>query len=402
VLVIVTDGDQRAALAAVRSLGRAGYQVAVAGSDPFPAAASRWSSRTILLPAVRKDAAAFAAGLRRAAAEHHAAAIIPMTEPSCLAVLDAWNDFATIPVPIAEPAVFRRAADKALALAAAREVGIAVPAQVVIERPSELDIPAIDFPVVVKPARSVAAVAGGSIGHPVIHVATPSDLRPALAGVPAAVYPLLVQERIVGPGAGIFVLLWEGVLVAAFAHRRIREKPPAGGVSVVAESIPLDPSLLNDSLSLLRQLGWRSGVAMVEYKYRADTGTPVLMEINPRFWGSLQLAIDCGVDFPRLLADLAVGRKVPPAPSSYPVGRRSRWWWGDVDRLSTLLRRSRTELGLPPDAPPRWREVLDFLRPGDFGLRGNVFRWSDPRPWLAETRAWFAALGRSRAAAAGS
>jgi hypothetical protein len=36
---------------------------------------------------------------------------------------------------------------------------------------------------------------------------------------------------------------------------------------------------------------------MVEFK---DDGVnpPCLMEINGRFWGSLQLAIDAGVDFP--------------------------------------------------------------------------------------------------------
>ena len=47
---------------------------------------------------------------------------------------------------------------------------------------------------------------------------------------------------------------------------------------------------------LLDELNWH-GVAMVEFKVTED-GTPYLMEINTRFWGSLQLAIDAGVDFP--------------------------------------------------------------------------------------------------------
>ena len=51
---------------------------------------------------------------------------------------------------------------------------------------------------------------------------------------------------------------------------------------------------------------------MMEYKQDRRTGTPLLMEVNGRFWGSLQLAIDAGVDFPYLCA------------ASWPLGRRPR------------------------------------------------------------------------------
>ena len=42
---------------------------------------------------------------------------------------------------------------------------------------------------------------------------------------------------------------------------------------------------------LLKSVNW-SGVAMVEFKVDEATGRPYLMEINGRFWGPLQLAID--------------------------------------------------------------------------------------------------------------
>ena len=54
-------------------------------------------------------------------------------------------------------------------------------------------------------------------------------------------YPSLIQERIVGPGIGVFVLCDHGRLLAAFAHRRLREKPPSGGASVLCESVAVDP-----------------------------------------------------------------------------------------------------------------------------------------------------------------
>ena len=41
---------------------------------------------------------------------------------------------------------------------------------------------------------------------------------------------------------------------------------------------------------------------MVEFKLDARDGVAKLMEINGRFWGSLQLAVDAGVDFPAILS----------------------------------------------------------------------------------------------------
>lgn len=127
---------------------------------------------------------------------------------------------------------------------------------------------------------------------------------------------------------------------------------------------------------------------MVEYKMDSATGTPYLMEINGRFWGSLQLAIDAGVDFPRLLAGAAGGGDPQPVPG-YRTGVRSRWWWGDVDHLLARLRRSPDELSLPPGAPGRLGAVADFIklwRPGD---RNEIFRLTDPLPLLRETTDWF-------------
>jgi predicted ATP-grasp superfamily ATP-dependent carboligase len=45
---------------------------------------------------------------------------------------------------------------------------------------------------------------------------------------------------------------------------------------------------------------------MVEFKKDQRDGRFKLMEINPRFWGSLNLAIQSGVDFPYLFYDMAL------------------------------------------------------------------------------------------------
>ncbi len=126
---------------------------------------------------------------------------------------------------------------------------------------------------------------------------------------------------------------------------------------------------------------------MVEYKLDARTGTPYLMEVNGRFWGSLQLAIDAGVDFPNILVDAACGLPTP-AIGDYKTGIRLRWEWGDVDNLLLRLRRSRRT-----PAAARWRSgslegLIDFARALGPGTRGEVLRLDDPMPFVHETLNW--------------
>ncbi|MDQ3518433.1 MAG: ATP-grasp domain-containing protein, partial [Gemmatimonadota bacterium] len=227
---------------------------------------------------------------------------------------------------------------------------------------------------------------GGSVKLAVRHAATRLQLEDEIRALDPAAYPVLVQQRIVGPGVGIFLLLWNGELIATFSHRRLREKPPAGGVSVYRESIAANPALVARSRALLGLFAWR-GVAMIEYKLDAATGTPYLMEVNGRFWGSLQLAIDAGVDFPVLLTQAALDERPTPV-SHYKTGVRSRWWWGDVDHLMARLRRTDVELSLPPGLPGRLGTLRDFFtlwRPGD---RNEVLRFGDPAPFIRETIEW--------------
>lgn len=319
------------------------------------------------------------------AREERARYVIPVGEASLLALLERRADFPAGAFPWPSLPQVRAICDKATVLAAAAPLGVRIPTQAILHSPRD-DVSALRFPVVVKPARSVAGSPGRRRKFGAVHTASLEALHQALHDVPPEAYPVLAQERIVGPGIGIFLLRWGGATQGLFAHRRIREKPPAGGVSVYREAIAADPDLVRHSEALLAHFDWQ-GVAMVEYKVDQGTGIPVLMEINGRFWGSLQLAIDAGVDFPRLLLDCADG-KPPGQPSAYMPGTRLRWWWGDVDQLLARLRHEPAALGLPPGAPGRWAAIRDFLtrHPED---RSETWRRDDPAPFRHETLAWF-------------
>lgn len=389
--ILVTDGEQRAALAVVRSLGRAGYSVAVAAArTPSLAGASRWAASERRVPDPLREPAAFLDAVATMAYAESAELLLPMTDASLLALLGARERFPGVVLPFPGLDVFQRAADKQLVLTTARSAGIAVPEQRVVatrEEASSLPVGSLSYPLVLKTARSVLGSDSVRQKFGVRHIEGPEQLRAGLRDLPKQAYPVLLQQRIVGPGVGIFLLVWNGRTRAVFAHRRLREKPPSGGVSVYRESIRADPALVQRSRALLDSLGFE-GVAMVEYKVEAASGSPYLMEINGRFWGSLQLAVDAGVDFPRLLAESALGADTGPVPA-YKVGVRSRWWWGDVDQLIARLMRSRAKLALPPGEPGRLRTVRDFLalwRPGD---RNEILRRDDPQPFVRESLDWF-------------
>jgi hypothetical protein len=150
----------------------------------------------------------------------------------------------------------------------------------------------------------------------------------------------------------------------------------------LSESISVDPWLKDAAVRLLAPLGWH-GVAMLEYKQDCRTGDLFLMEVNGRFWGSLQLAVDAGVDFPYLTFQLALGQR-PDVPASYKLGVKSRWLLGDVDHLLLRLRNSDRALNLPETAPSRLRTVMEFLKFAQTELHYETFTRSDLRPFVHE------------------
>ncbi|HEV8411449.1 MAG TPA: hypothetical protein VGQ30_13135, partial [Gemmatimonadaceae bacterium] len=137
-------------------------------------------------------------------------------------------------------------------------------------------------------------------------------------------------------------------------------------------------------IRMLDELDWQ-GVAMIECKLDLATGRHSLMEINGRLWGSLQLAIDAGVDFPALLVACASGNSVAQR-APYRVGVRSRWFWGDVDHLYMRMTKSARALHLEGAFPSRFEVIREFLSLPRRGDRGEIWRLRDPAPALLEMR----------------
>jgi hypothetical protein len=189
---------------------------------------------------------------------------------------------------------------------------------------------------------------------------------------------VLLQAYSSGAGTGVELVCRRGRPVAAFQHERLREVPLHGGASSFRRSVPLDPVLYAHSTRILAALEW-TGLAMVEFKVGACG--PKLMEINGRPWGSLPLAIASGVDFPRLLAEIALDDGTPGEPAALPpyaLGVRSRNPDLEVVWIGSVLRGTRRYPFLPM---PRRREALRAITElFDPRVHSDLWTFGDPLP----------------------
>lgn len=309
--VFVTDASYPNGLAAVRSLGRAGFDV-TAGEKrdvPAPARLAFWSRHCrdrVTYPDLRTKETEAAELLERHFREKAYAAAIPVG-------LDSTEFFvrhaARLGVATLLPSerAFRIASNKRLTFEHARETGIPVPQTDSVARWTEFRPP-----LVLKHVRSGAVIAR-----------TPDEAAARIGELNGSRSDYLVQEYVEGRnGYGYFGFFWHGKEVAYFMHERLVQFPKEGGPSVLARSIH-DERLRHLGKTLLESLGWH-GVAMVEFKRSDRDGELYLMEINPKLWGSLDLAIASGADFPAWIVRAITDGSFPEA-GRYEVGVTYQW-----------------------------------------------------------------------------
>ena len=141
------------------------------------AGASRFVTREYRVSDPLHASDQFARDIRACIQESHADTLMPISEASLLALLPVRETFDRVLIPFADLNRFQQISDKAAVLAAAHQCGIAVPAQQRVDSPdagARLDLEALTYPIVVKPARSVAGEATARHKFSVVHAAHPA------------------------------------------------------------------------------------------------------------------------------------------------------------------------------------------------------------------------------------
>lgn len=365
--LLVTDGILRMALAATRSVGSRNVFVGVGAKTGFTSAGfSRYCRDRWVYPDPARYPDLFLEALVNRIKKKQYQVLFTMDDAILRIAIEKreiLSQFIHLPLPPKESYLIAR--DKGLTARLALETGIDTPKT---ELPGSLDdVPKLarkfTYPIVIKPRLS-----SGSRGIRIVH--NEAELIPMYEQI-HEIYPLpALQEYIpLGNRYGVGLLYdRSGKLRATFAYEEIHHFPYPIGPSSAVESVWM-PELVERSIAVMNQLPWY-GVAEVEFMTDPRDGIPKLMEINPRFWGSLQGAIQSGVDFPWLLYQTAIGKQIDDV-FTYKIGEKCRNLLpGEI--LHYLTNPNRRFMD-----PPLWASSSI--------VKDDILSWSDPLPTVGFT-----------------
>lgn len=372
-------GSDFKALAAIRSLARAGVPSVVVDAEPRAAWFSRYVRDRILWPAPMAGED-FAGGLLDLARQRglDGWVVLPMQDDAVETVarfghrLRDHFGVVTPPWELLEPVH-----DKLALNTTAERAEVPHPQTWAPTAADELGSLDVRFPAIVKPAVSIDLQ--HALGKKALPAGDHAELLAAWRRAEAAVGApdgtpgrrLLVQEIIPGDGRqqlSVGAFCEEGHIRAAMTARRLRQFPIDYGLSSSFVEAVSVPELLPLAERMLAQTRI-SGPVELEFKRDPRDGVCKLFDINVRLWAWHALCTASGLDFGRMQYDVAEGRWPEAVAPDY--GRR----W----------------IRVPTDAPAAVQAVRrglltwrDYARSLCSPLVFSVLDWRDPVPFLGD------------------
>ena len=382
--VLVTDGNIRKTLAVVRSLGNK-YKVIVISDTKYSiAGSSKYTDKNIVLLTNSEN---YTIELIKICKQYKVNYLICPQEETLIKLskcIDEIKRIGVIPT-FPEFEILDKALNKEITLQIASSAGVMIPKTIIPNSIENLydECISLGFPLVLKPKRSIFEINGKIIkmSGP-SYISSEQQLKNYIKFRNKEIDLPLIQEYIDGKGEGGFFLVDnEGAVRLEFAHKRIRDVNPTGSGSSLRKSIKIDPTLRNLSVILLNAMKW-SGIAMVEFRKCNKSGQLYLMEVNGRFWGSLALATEAGINFPDGLINIYECPKFNGIVPNYKKNVFVRWVLGDVLRFARIMKGKPIEF--PGTYPSRIEGILEFFSLKNILYKNEVLSFKDPFPFLFE------------------
>jgi predicted ATP-grasp superfamily ATP-dependent carboligase len=388
--ILILDGHSSAALAFTRSLGRAGHQLSVGVDRKSFASAcySRYCKRCFRYSPAPEQPDSFAEEILAFCAREQIELVLPMTDWTMVPISRVRERFpANCKLALPPDGAILGASDKFQTVELARSLGIPGPKTVLVASAEELDaLKDLTFPVVIKDRYSIRWTPVGGVAGTVRFAYNRDELARIVRERLESVQDVLLQEFVNGTGFGLAGCVRSDELCVPFEWQRVREINPCGSASSARRSVALENDMLMYSQKLLLALGF-SGLAMVEFKRETGTGRAVFMEVNGRPWGSMQLSIYSGIDYPKYLVRSYLENELPPEHINYKSGITCRWLLGDMVHFTNVL--AGRPQGWPGSFPGRFSTALKLAVPWYPGLRYDDFAAGDPKPGFAALANWF-------------
>ncbi|HZI42489.1 MAG TPA: ATP-grasp domain-containing protein [Gemmatimonadaceae bacterium] len=269
--------------------------------------------------------------------------VLPLTEPIQALLWDSAPSWAQRIFPRTDQwqqAVLR---DKRCLAALAAAHGIAVPDQLPLSDDASLDrsVESLGLPLVVKGS----AGRGGSTTHVVnsLPAARAAARRVRHAGV-----DVFAQRYVRGPTYLVGGTFRDGCPLRLYAGVKVAQHPRRTGPATIIKSYR-DEQLLTAALATIAAIGW-TGIASMDFVRDAE-GRFLLLEVNPRPWGSIGAAAAAGVDLFLPLIQLLRGEttrqelrfRTHVEHPVFPLVLLSGEAWRSPATLASALRDSRSD-----------------------------------------------------------
>ena len=337
-------GGMETAVPVCRSLGRGGVPVIAFGSAEDPVRHSRYCDRFVEVSDGERSPEEW---LELLLAEGAPGVLVPCSDK--WVELIARNSQALlghghVPLFGCDEASLAML-DKGRAYEIAERAEVPIPRSALLHEPADIE-PAMErvpLPCGIKPLAGHVFRERTGLLDKVIPVSDPERFRQLAGGWLAEGLGLMATEIVEGPDdllySAFFYIGEDGESLVSFSNRKIRSDPPHFGVGcyVVEEQLP---ELIELGQRFLAEAGMR-GIAQLEYKRDPDDGEFKLLECNPRFHLTIELAIACGLDAP-----LYAFRRLSGEAPERPVQRRHglRLWHPLPDYRAFRILREEGEL----------------------------------------------------------
>jgi predicted ATP-grasp superfamily ATP-dependent carboligase len=397
------------ALAAARSLGKKGVEVIAGDEYRFsPTSFSKYTIASFLYPNPDRDPDGFLnkleAVIRQYKRDGEEYVLMPFhKETYTIARHRArFEPLVKMAIPTIEQIL--QVDDKGSLARLCQERKLPIPETIVADSADEFRQRAESFsyPAFVKVRRSAAAVGVKQV-RSAAEAVKAADEFASRFHLPAAEYPLL-QAAVPGDDYCTTFLFDHGKSCATMTYHNLRTYPVKSGTGVLRETVDA-PAMERIGAALLGSLGWH-GVAEVDFRWQGGSELPLLIEVNPRFWGGLPQSVVSGWDYPWLLYRLAVDGTVAPVdPHSSDLKTETPVMAmlatleeiaGDNDRLAEMrkayhqwretsgqttrlhsLRELVDGLKQAVDVKQRWQHARNLLRDHQSTV-SDVWSWHDP------------------------
>ena len=337
--VLLTEAASPKCLTIAQSLGKKGIEITTSSDERFsPTFFSKYSKNHFIYPNPKNSPDDFANTILKQVRSKKIDVLMPVNSTETLIVSKNKDKFTPYTkVPFENFNKMMKLHDKNEVMKIAADLGIRVPETFRIDNLNDLQkiSKTLEYPVVIK-LRNASSSVGVSYAYSPDEFISKYKQTIRKFNIEQSNYPI-VQEYIPGSGYGVSMLYNNGDIRASFTHKRLREYPITGGSSTMRISVR-NPQMEKAAAKLLNFVGWH-GLAMVEFKLDERTNQPFLLEVNPRFWGSIYQAIASGIDFPYLLYQMAVEGDVKPI-FNYKIGVKTRSILPDLRSLMDHLRKS--------------------------------------------------------------